>query len=143
MKLTNQQILDAVAALELFNPSVSFKVKTRLNRNLRKLNSAKHDFDHDRSRLVSSAYLDKTKRPDKSEGSPLTPEEQLRYQKDLRQLLAEEVEVEIHPVELYDGSESKPEDTKGSIDLAEVAIPNEIYSRLIDIILIPVEEATV
>lgn len=137
-ELTNQQIEDAVLALELFNPAVSLKTKLRLSRNLRKLTAARHEKEHDRTRLVYSAITDKSKKPEQNQqgGVVLTPEEQLRFNPEYRALMSITQKVEIHPIELYDSSiEQEPIDPDHAINVHDVPIPNDVLCRLLDIVL--------
>lgn len=137
-ELTNQQIEDAVLALEVFNPSVSLRCKLRLSRNLRHLNAARHAKEHDRTRLVYSAITDKTKKPEQNQqgGVVLTPEEQLRFNPEYRALMDEKQKVEVHPVEIYDSEVGQsPLDPEHSIDISKTKVPNDVLSRLIDVVL--------
>lgn len=133
MKLTNQQITDARAALEVFNPKVDLKTKLRLSRNLRKLTSAWQDLEHDRTRLIYSHVQDKSKKVDPQ--TALNAQEYETFQTEYQKLLAEEVEVEIHEIYIFD-SETQAVPGDVAIDLHKTAIENGILARLIDIVLI-------
>ncbi len=139
MKLTNQQIEDACMALEVFNPAVSLKCKLRLSRNLRKLTTARQDKEHDRLRLCYANVADKTKVPQQGQQVILSAEEQLKFQPEYQKLMQEEVEVEVHPIKLWDASESPgalPGADECAIDISTTPIPNEVLSRLIDIVFV-------
>ena len=86
-ELTNQQIEDAVQALRVFNPKVETKCKLRLSRNLRKLTSAWKEKEFDRISLLWTNVTDQTKRPENEERLALTPTEQLKYNKEYRELM--------------------------------------------------------
>lgn len=138
MQLTNEQVENAVVALEAFNPAVEAKTKYRLSRNLRKLTKVRQDKEFDRVRFCYAAMKDKTKQPTNPQQPViLTPEEQLTFQADYRKLLATEVEVELQPVYLYDGTagQAVPEG-ECAIDISKVPIPNGVLQHLIDVVLI-------
>lgn len=139
MQLTNQQIADAVVALEQFNPPCSFKAKMRLNRNLRKLRSKQQDSEHDRLRLVYSNVTDKNQRPAPGQQITLSPEEHLRFMPEFEKLMDAKVDVEIHAIEIFDGSAGeKPafNDPDSAIDTSVVELPNHILNRLIDVVFV-------
>lgn len=135
MRLTNQQIDDAILALEAFNPACHFRTKMRLNRNLRKLLSARQDKEHDRIRLTYSVVKDKSRKSEANGSIQLTAEEAVEAQDAYKRLMKTEVEVEIHPVEIYDGEAGqKPKDPELAIDLSKVPLDNRILTSLLDVV---------
>lgn len=140
IKLTYQQVENAVAALEAFNPPVNLKTKLRLNRNLRRLLTVNQDIQHDKRRLTLAAVQDKSKRSEGPQGISLTAEELEKLQPEIQKLMKIETEVDdIHAIELFDGSgDAQPNDPDFSIDISkkELAIPNEILGRLVDVVFV-------
>lgn len=144
MKLTIQQVNDAVRALLNFNPrTINFKTKIRLNRNLRKLNTAMQDSEHDRVRLVNSFVVDQAKiiKTEGAQSSILTPAEEQKCQPELKKFMAESVDVDIHPIEIYSSNDNQePTDKIHNIDISDEAIQpvlnNAILSSLLDVVFI-------
>lgn len=139
MKLTNQQIEDAVLALEQFNPPVHLRAKLRLSRNLRALDAARKDKEHDRIRMAHAVVKDKER---KAEGGQvgLTVGEAEILQGEYQELMATAVDVEIHPIEIYDSTAGpQPKDPSIAIDAATIPIDNRVLSALWGI-LVEVQE---
>lgn len=144
MNITIQQVNDSVRALLNFNPkNINYKTKLRLNRNLRKLNSAMQDSEHDRVRLVNSFVADQTKivKTESSQSSILTPAEEQKCQPELKKFMAENVDVDIHPIEIYSSEDDQtPTDLVHNIDISDEEIQkvlnNAILSSLLDIVFI-------
>ena len=131
MKLTNQQIEDAILALDQFNPPVHLRAKMRLSRNLRMLDAARKDKEHDRIRLVHSVVRDKTRKVDAGSSVPLTVEEAEELQAQYKVLMGLTVEVDIHPVEIYDSSDGpQPKDPQIAIDASVIPIEGRILAAL-------------
>ncbi|HYE32111.1 MAG TPA: hypothetical protein VEH27_11830 [Methylomirabilota bacterium] len=127
-QLTNQQIEDALAALQTFKPDANLEAKLRLNRNFRKLQVAWREKESDREMLLWSAMSDQTKRPEANSNTLLSPEEQRRFKPELRTLMQKQVEVEIHPLEFFDSREGEtPKEPKFAIDAAKLKeVPEEL-----------------
>lgn len=137
MKLTYQQIEDAVIALENYGPQVSFKTKLRLGRNLAKLTSAHHERQHLQNRLAYSHLLvkDKPAAQNQQGAIQLTPDEHAKFAPELLKLLKEETEVDIHQIELFDSEIGEvPNEPATAIDVSKTPMPNGVIARLIDIV---------
>lgn len=140
MKLTNQQVENAVNALTQFNPACNLKTKLRLSRNLRKLVQALQDKEHDKQRLLCAAVRDKARLQTANGSVPLNAEEMQQFQKEHEQLMQEAVEVELQPIALYDSKvephEKGPKDLTHAIDVSEVAVPNSVLMALVDVVFV-------
>jgi hypothetical protein len=135
--LTNQQVEEAVHALTHFNPECSMKTKMTLARNLRKLSSARTDKEHARIKLVNSIVQDKTRKPEPGEQNiRLSAGEQELLAPRYKELMETKVEVEIHPIEIYDSAAGmKPADPAHALDISKSPFPNELIAALIDVVL--------
>lgn len=131
MKLTNQQVEDALNALMRFNPKCSYKVKMRLTRNLRRLKQAWEEKEHDRQVLMCEAVKDKTRRQENGQLA-LTAEECAEVARMTRELMKSEVDVDLHPVPLFDSTEHG--EVPDGIDVVTVPIENVIWTALIDVV---------
>jgi hypothetical protein len=79
---------------------------------------------------------DKTVRPDNEQGVKLSVEEHLEFAPKYQKLMETEVEVDIHPIELFDSSEEqKPKDPDHAIDVSKVQAHNQLLGPLIDVVL--------
>lgn len=139
--ITNEQVEQAIHALNEWNPEVSFEVKLRLNRNLRKLSGLQSDKRTEHTKLIYSVVKDKDARKiEGHQGIILNVEEAERLQPQVAKLMSAAVEADVHPIEIYDSTESdsKPANPKFAVDLATVAVPNHILSALLDVVLFPV-----
>jgi hypothetical protein len=137
MQLTNQQVEDAIAALEHFNPPVHLRAKLRLNRSLRKLIQARQDKEHDRIRLSYGVVKDKTRKTEPGGAVVLTAEEAAEAQDLYKGLMREKVEVELYPLEVYDSEAGqKPADPELAVDASKIALDNRILSALLDVVLV-------
>jgi hypothetical protein len=136
MLITNQQVEDAIAALEAFNPAINFRAKLRLNRNLRQLTQARQNKEHDRIRLAHSVVKDKTKKMEAGSVT-LTNEEAAELQAEYKTLMQTQVEVDLRPLTIYDGRDSKaPKDLDFAIDASVIALDNRVLSSLLDVVLV-------
>lgn len=138
MLLTNQRIEEALLALDQFNPTCELRIKLRLNRNLRALRNAHQNKEHDRIRLAYSVAKDKTKKAEPGAQLDLTTEELAELQVCYRDLMATEVEVDLHPVYLWDAEEGRllPDEQEDfALDVNAIQIDNRTLSALLDVVL--------
>ena len=135
MKLTNRQIVEAAAVLEQWTPSVSFKTRMALSRNLQRLQAAVATYEWDKNRLQLGVIGDKSVVPEGGKPVQLTAAELEKLNPDFMALTKAEQEIEIVPVGLYDSSESNLEPDPG-IDVAKTPVPNEVLSRLLGNVLV-------
>lgn len=138
MKLTNRQIEQAFEALRQFHPAVSLRVDLRLTRNLRRIESAWQEKEADRVALIHAVIKDKNRTQDSPNGFKLTVAEAEAFREEYDKLMKEEVEVDVQPLELVDGTETKIVPDM-SIDRSKIEIPRVIQSALLDIVLIAKE----
>jgi hypothetical protein len=136
MKLTYKTIVEAVQALNSFNPQIAWKTNLRLDRNLRKLDSAANEFQFLRNRIQWQCKKDKSKPANRSDGSAeLTPEEHLEFSEKLEKLFAESAEVDIHPIELINSEQNQaPTDPEFFVDESANPMPRSIRATLREVI---------
>jgi len=122
--LTNAQINDMVNAHREFNPpNIEFRAKNRLGRNMRRLVRAQEEYDFLRIQLMYSHIKDKEKKPENPQASLLTPSENIGFQPEIKKLLQQTQEVELHPLFLYstkNGGQPSPGQEVFSIDEDEI-----------------------
>lgn len=129
-----------MAALERWNPACSFKTKIRLSRNLRMLQQAFRDKEQDRLRLMNSVVADRTKTQSAEGTIPLNLDEMAKLQEEYRALMGNQVDVDIHPVPLFDSSdETSGQKSDPGIDLSTIAIPNDVLTALLDVVFTAAE----
>jgi hypothetical protein len=139
MRLEKGFIDDLVAALRAFNPECTLRTKMRLNRNLRRLIAAQKEKNEDRQFLALETIGDKNRKIDPG-NLQMTVAEAQELQKECRKMDKETVEIEIHPVEIYDSSAGETAAEKElAIDVSELSAEfsqNSLLNVLLDVVLV-------
>lgn len=106
IKLTNERIVDSVDTLkELNNAKLPVKVAYAITKNINKIDNELKAYIEEKSKLIDK-YGEKDKegklKIDEKGNIPLKKEYIEDYNKDIKELLSIENEIDIHMIELYD-----------------------------------------
>jgi hypothetical protein len=105
------------------------RVRLRMARNIRRCRDIHDQMEEVRVKLVKQLG---------GEDTPLDADKERQFQKEMQKALSEEVDVDIHTIDLFTNYSGERDDV---ICLTRCPLPSELVSHLLDIVLIPQEDA--